>query len=118
MLETATIIEDYGRRFVVQTDNGLLLQANTRKKRTDFACGDRVHIQQINDNQAVIEDYLPRQTLLFRQDTKRTKLLAANATQVFVVTAILPEPNLDLIQRTLLATIAAVRQVCWSSATR
>lgn len=107
MLETATIIEDYGRRFVVQTDKGLLLEANTRKKRTDFVCGDRVHIQQINNHQAVIEDYLPRQSLLFRQDEKRTKLLAANVTQVFVVTAILPEPNLDLIQRTLLATIAA-----------
>lgn len=104
---TATIIEDYGRRFVVQTDKGLLLEANTRKKRTDFVCGDRVHIQQINNHQAVIEDYLPRQSLLFRQDEKRTKLLAANVTQVFVVTAILPEPNLDLIQRTLLATIAA-----------
>lgn len=107
MLETATIIEDYGRRFVVQTDKGLLLEANTRKKRTDFVCGDRVHIQQINNHQAVIEDYLPRQSLLFRQDEKRTKLLAANVTQVFVVTAILPEPNLDLIQRTLLAILAA-----------
>ena len=107
MLKTATIIEDYGRRFVIKTDNGLLLPANTRQKRTDFVCGDRVHFQQINDNQAVIEDYLPRQSLLFRQDTKRTKLLAANVTQVFIVTAILPEPNLDLIQRTLLSTIAA-----------
>lgn len=107
MLETATIIEDYGRRFVVQTDKGLLLEANTRKKRTDFVCGDRVHIQQINNHQAVIEDYLPRQSLLFRQDEKRTKLLAANVTQVFVITAILPEPNLDLLQRTLLACNAA-----------
>ena len=107
MLMLATIVEDYGRSFVVKTDNGLLLHANTRKKRTDFACGDRVHIQQLNDNQAVIEDYLPRDNVLFRQDIRKSKLLAANVGQVFIIAAPVPVPNHDLIQRTILATVAA-----------
>ncbi|MBR7059316.1 MAG: ribosome small subunit-dependent GTPase A [Neisseriaceae bacterium] len=107
MLVLATIVEDYGRRFVVKTDDGLLLEANTRKKRTDFACGDRVHIQKINQDQAVIEDYLPRTNVLFRQDVRKSKLLSANVDQVFIIAAPIPAPNHDLIQRAILATVAA-----------
>jgi len=44
----ARIVEDYGRRYVVRLpENGALVEAVTRKKRIDFACGDWVHVQKI-----------------------------------------------------------------------
>ena len=55
MTDTAQIITSYGRRYIVRTPDGKTYEASTRKKRVDFACGDRVHIQTVNAEQAVIE---------------------------------------------------------------
>lgn len=68
MTDTAQIITSYGRRFIVRTADGHSFEATTRKKRVDFACGDQVHITPLNAEQAVIEDFLPRRSLLYRQD--------------------------------------------------
>ena len=107
MTDTAQIITSYGRRYIVRTPDGKTYEASTRKKRVDFACGDRVHIQNINAEQAVIEDYLPRESLLYRQDAWKTKLIAANVTQLLIVTAAVPSPSEALLQRALLAAEAA-----------
>ena len=107
MTDTAQIITSYGRRYIVRTSDGKTYEASTRKKRVDFACGDRVHIQNINAEQAVIEDYLPRESLLYRQDAWKTKLIAANVTQLLIVTAAVPSPSEALLQRALLAAEAA-----------
>ena len=77
------------------------------KKRVDFACGDQVRISPINGEQVVIEDYLPRESLLYRQDAWKTKLIAANVTQLLIVTAASPSPSEALLQRALLAAEAA-----------
>lgn len=103
----AQIITSFGRRFVVRTKEGKVYEATTRKKRVDFACGDRVYIGHINHEQAVIEDYLPRQSLLFRQDALRSKLIAANVTQMLIVLAPVPTPSEMLLQRALLAAEAS-----------
>lgn len=58
MTDTAQIITSYGRRYIVRTPDGQTYDATTRKKRVDFACGDRVRISPINGEQVVIEDYL------------------------------------------------------------
>ena len=107
MTDTAQIITSYGRRYIVRTPDGKTYEASTRKKRVDFACGDRVHIQTVNAEQAVIEDYLPRESLLYRQDAWKTKLIAANVTQLLIVTAAVPSPSEALLQRALLAAEAA-----------
>ena len=96
MTDTAQIITSYGRRYIVQTPDDKTYETSTRKKRVDFACGDRVHIQNINAKQAVIEDYLPRESLLYRQDAWKTKLIAANVTQLLIVTAAVPSPNKEI----------------------
>lgn len=106
MTETAQIIASYGRRYVVRTDDGVVYDATTRKKRVDFACGDVVHITRQNTEQAVIEDYLPRQSLLYRQDAWKTKLIAANVSRLLIVLAAVPSPNEGLLQRALLAAEA------------
>ncbi|WP_373698364.1 ribosome small subunit-dependent GTPase A [Neisseria dentiae] len=107
MPDTAQITASYGRRFIVRTPAGAVFDATTRKKRVDFACGDWVRISPVNSEQAVIEDYLPRQSLLYRQDAWKTKLIAANVDKLFIVTAAVPAPNELLLQRALLAAEAA-----------
>ncbi|WP_416191626.1 ribosome small subunit-dependent GTPase A [Neisseria sp. CCUG12390] len=107
MTHTAQIITSYGRRYIVRTPDGQTFDATTRKKRVDFACGDQVEISPINTEQVVIEDFLPRQSLLYRQDAWRTKLIAANVTRLLVVLAAVPSPSEALLQRALLAAEAA-----------
>lgn len=107
MPDTAQITASYGRRFIVRTPAGAVFEATARKKRVDFACGDRVLISPAGSGQAVIEDYLPRQSLLYRQDAWKTKLIAANVDKLFIVTAAVPAPNELLLQRALLAAEAA-----------
>ena len=107
MTDTAQIITSYGRRYIVRTPDGQTYDATTRKKRVDFACGDQVRISPINGEQVVIEDYLPRESLLYRQDAWKTKLIAANVTQLLIVTAASPSPSEALLQRALLAAEAA-----------
>ena len=107
MTDTAQIITSYGRRFIVRTADGHTFEATTRKKRVDFACGDQVHITPLNAEQAVIEDFLPRRSLLYRQDAWKTKLIAANVSQLLIVLAAVPTPSELLLQRALLAAEAA-----------
>lgn len=104
---SAQIVTSFGRRFVVETANGQRYEATARKKRVDFACGDYVHIHLINQEQAVIEDFLPRKSLLYRQDAMRSKLIAANVTLMLIVLASVPTPSEMLLQRALIAAEAA-----------
>lgn len=106
-LLTAQIITSFGRRFMVRTPAGKTYEATTRKKRIDFACGDEIFIGHINQQQAVIEDCLPRRSLLYRQDATRSKLIAANVTLMLIVLAAVPTPSELLLQRALLAAEAA-----------
>ena len=107
MPQTAQIITSYGRRYIVRTPNQQTYEASTRSKRTDYACGDWVNIQIINGEQAVIESVLPRQSLLYRQDAWKSKLIAANVTQLLIVIAAEPSPSEALLQRALIAAEAA-----------
>lgn len=106
-MRDAQIIKSYGRRYVVRLPDETLIDATTRGKRVDYACGDFVDVTLINDHQAVIEGYLPRKSLLHRQDAFRTKVIAANVTQLIVVLAAVPTPSETLLQRALLAAEAA-----------
>ena len=106
MIETARIITSYGRRYIVRTPAGQLYDATTRKKRVDFACGDWVNMVVQNAKQAVIEDFQPRKSLLYRQDAWKTKLIAANVERLFIVLAAVPSPSEILLQRALLAAEA------------
>lgn len=105
--QVAQIIISYGRRYVVRTQSQQVYEASTRRKRTDYACGDWVHISILNTQQAVIEDFLPRKSLLYRQDAWKSKLIAANVSQVLFVIAASPAPNERLLQRALIAAEAA-----------
>ena len=103
---TATVIAAHGRHYLAQAD-GQLLHCVTRGKKTDVAVGDRVSVQSTAPGQAVIESINERESLLFRSDQYKSKLLAANVTQLFIVVATEPGFSDDLISRSLVAADAA-----------
>ena len=100
------IIAAHGRHYLAQAD-GKALQCVTRGKKSDVATGDRVRLTATSADQAVIEEILPRDTLLYRSDQYKSKLLAANVTQLFIVVATEPGFSDDLISRSLVAANAA-----------
>ena len=79
----------------------------TRGKKTDLACGDHVSIQLTAKSEGVIEAFLPRKTLLYRSNAFRSKLLAANVTQIIIVLATQPSFYIELLNRCLIAAEAA-----------
>ena len=100
------IIAAYGRHYLAQAD-GKLYQCVTRGKKSDIATGDRIRFKTTSDDQGVIEEILPRTSLLYRSDQFKSKLLAANLTQLFIVVATEPGFADDLISRALVAANAA-----------
>lgn len=100
------IVAAHGRHYLAQAD-GQLWQCVTRGKRSDVATGDRVRFHATSADQGVIEEILPRATLLYRSDQFKSKLLAANVTQLFIVVATEPSFSDDLISRSLVASEAA-----------
>jgi ribosome biogenesis GTPase len=98
----------YGKRYAVEIDNlENTIDCVTRGKRTDVACGDRVEVKLTSSNQGVIENILPRSSLLFRSSAYRSKMLAANATQAVIVLATVPSFYEELLNRCLVAAEAA-----------
>ena len=88
------VVAAFGRRFLVECADGITRDCVTRGKRTDYACGDDVAIAVQNETQGVINDCAPRQSLLYRSDQWKQKLIAANVTQMVMVVA--PVPSFDL----------------------
>ena len=74
-----------------------------RGKKGGAACGDRVNISVTGDGQGVIEDILPRTSLLYRSDAARQKLIAANVSQLVIVVAAIPSFSEELIDRCIAA---------------
>jgi ribosome biogenesis GTPase len=103
---TATIIASHGRHYLALAD-GIKLQCVTRGKKSDIAVGDQVQLQMTSGNQGVIEEVNRRSTLLYRSDQYKSKLLAANVTQLFIVVATEPGFTDDLVSRALVAADAA-----------
>ena len=104
------VIAAHGRHYLVQgtiEGKSLKLQCVTRGKKSDVAVGDRVQLKLTSPNQGVIEAIDERRSLLYRSDQYKSKLLAANVTQLFIVVATEPGFADDLISRALVAAEAA-----------
>lgn len=104
--DIGTVIAAHGRHYLVQTGS-IRLQCVTRGKKSDVAVGDVVKLKQTSSNQGVIESINERKTLLYRSDQYKSKLLAANTTQLFIVVATEPGFSDDLVSRALVAAEAA-----------
>lgn len=99
----AQIIAAFGRHYLAELPDGSTLVCVPRGKKSEVACGDHVNLLRTAADQAVIEDILPRTSLLYRSDAWRQKLIAANATQMIVVVAHEPSFDDELLARCLVA---------------
>ncbi len=97
------IVAAFGRHYEVELDQGGRLEGHPRGKKSPFACGDRVSVEQTSTGQGRILSHLPRSSILYRSDDWKQKLIAANATQVVLVVATAPGFSDELISRTLAA---------------
>jgi len=96
------VVSAHGRHYMVRLDDGRVLQAFPRGKRSEVACGDRVDVS-LQADQARIEKLHERRSLLYRKDAFKEKTVAANVDQVVIVTATEPGFSGDLVARILLA---------------
>jgi ribosome biogenesis GTPase / thiamine phosphate phosphatase len=98
------VVASFGRRYEVEIDaDGALLECVTRGKKGGVACGDQILLIPTSPGQGVIQEVLPRHSLLYRSDAFKSKLIAANVSQILVVVAAVPSFYEDLINRCLIA---------------
>jgi len=106
-LEQGLVTAAYGKRYEVELPDGKRISCVTRGKKTDLACGDQVTIKLTDTSEGVVESTLPRSSLLYRSNAYRSKMLAANVTQVIIVLATTPSFYEALLNRCLIAAEAA-----------
>lgn len=109
-MSRARVVAAHGRRVILETEAGKRIEGLTRGKRSDAVVGDWViwHATQGGgESQAVVEAIEPRQNLLFRQDTWRSKSFAANLDQVLMMVAVQPQFSETQLARALIAADAA-----------
>ncbi len=102
-----TVVAAFGKRFQVELSDKQRISCVTRGKKTDIACGDQVNIKLTDKREGVVENILPRKTLLYRSNAFKSKMLAANVTQIIIVLATQPSFYEALLNRCLIAAEAA-----------
>ena len=106
------VVAAYGKRYEVELTDASShitrrISCVTRGKKTDLACGDIVTIKLTDSAEGVVESSEPRKTLLFRSSALKSKILAANVTQIVIVLATQPSFYEALLNRCLVAAEAA-----------
>ena len=84
-------------------DDGRQMHCFPRGKKSEVACGDRVEISTPSADQGCIEKILPRQSLLYRSNEFKQKLIAANLSQIVIVLATEPPFSEEVLNRCLIA---------------
>lgn len=102
-----TVTAAYGKRYGVELEDGRQISCVTRGKKNDLACGDVVQVKLTDSHEGVVESFNPRTSLLYRSNAYKTKLLAANVTQIVIVLATQPSFYEALLNRCLIAAEAA-----------
>jgi ribosome biogenesis GTPase len=97
------VVAAYGRRFLVESRGGDFIPCLPRGRHGQYACGDRVLVKRTGRGEGVIEAADPRSSLFLRATPHRRKLIAANVSQVAVVTAGEPSVSDELVCRILVA---------------
>ena len=102
-LEVVRVVECYGRRVVLELQDGSHVQAEVFGKRLKVVCGDEVRVE---DNPAThalqVMEVLPRRTHLTRTDSRgQAEVLAANITQLVVLISEQPAADPYIVDRYL-----------------
>jgi ribosome biogenesis GTPase / thiamine phosphate phosphatase len=101
-LKTGLVVGAHGRHFIVETAAASRVLCHRRGKKVDCVVGDRVQWDVAGDG-GVIEEVLPRRSLLSRQDRWRSKSFAANVDRVLIMVAAAPPIAEPLLARALIA---------------
>lgn len=101
------VVAAFGKRYEVELEDKRRISCVTRGKKTDIASGDIVEIALTDHHEGVVEKITPRKTLLYRSNAFKSKLLAANVTQIVIVLATQPSFYEALLNRCLVAAEAA-----------
>lgn len=101
------VVAAFGKRYEVELEDKHRISCVTRGKKTDIASGDIVEIALTDHHEGVVEKITPRKTLLYRSNAFKSKLLAANVTQIVIVLATQPSFYEALLNRCLVAAEAA-----------
>jgi ribosome biogenesis GTPase / thiamine phosphate phosphatase len=105
--QQGTVTAAYGKRYGVELDDGRQISCVTRGKKNDLACGDMVEVKLTDTQEGVVESFQTRSSLLYRSNAYKTKMLAANVTQIVIVLATQPSFYEALLNRCLIAAEAA-----------
>ena len=95
--QTGLVITRYGQRLLVEAESGELYQCTGRQNIELSVAGDQVVFQTISDTEGVVTALLKRDNQLSRAH----KLIAANIDQLWLVVAIEPHYQFELIDRYL-----------------
>ena len=105
-LHSGLIVENHGRHFWVEKEDGQRVMCHSRGKKSQGVVGDRVQWLASGD-EGTIESIEPRRNLFFRRDELRTKSFASNLDQVLILIAAEPAFSSNQVSRALIAAEAA-----------
>ncbi|MDR1275328.1 MAG: ribosome small subunit-dependent GTPase A [Candidatus Accumulibacter sp.] len=106
MKAEGVVVATHGRHYRVEFSDGETRLCFPRGKKSEIACGDRVTVEcddGIHAGGGVIEKVGARDTLLYRSNAFRKKLIAANLDQLIVLVAAEPSFSVELVTRCLVA---------------
>ena len=98
MSSEGTVVAGYGRDCLVQSGDALI-RAKARNREVQPVAGDRVMLVETN----IIEALAPRTSVFARAGSHRTKVIAANVTQIVAVAACEPPFSDELLSRFAIA---------------
>ena len=101
------VIATFGRHLLLRADSGEPAMARPHGRSHEIVCGDRVRCEQVG-NETVVVEVLPRDTVLRRTSLRaRSEAMAANLTQLAIVVAPQPAPDLFVVDRFISAAECA-----------
>jgi ribosome biogenesis GTPase / thiamine phosphate phosphatase len=103
------VIATFGRHLIVRAAGGAELRARPFGRSLDVVCGDDVRCRiDARHDEAHVVTVLPRRSVLWRTSKRGSaQAVVANLTQLLVVLAPLPAPDLFVVDRYLAAATAA-----------
>ncbi len=103
-MNQAQVIKQLGKQFLIE-DGSQRYIAFARKKATKAVCGDRVAYHQ-DKQQVIIDRILPRSNVLSRSGFRQQiKPIAANLSQICIVSAPFPGIHSEMIDRYIIAAV-------------
>lgn len=106
--QNGTVISRFGQHADVESDDGVIYRCNLRRSISSLVCGDKVLWRLGKETEhsirGIIEAVHDRDSVLSRPDVyDGVKPIAANISQILIVSSLLPAFNSDIIDRYLVA---------------